>query len=121
MANFIFCAIVWTLALYGLIEIVKTIVYIFTYTNLKPDGIYLIIAVKNQEEKIEVFLCTILFRYLYGKEENIKDIVITDLDSKDNTRLILDKLAKDYQEIKVTSWLECKEIIDNIEKTNVAK
>ena len=114
MTNFILNAILWTLALYGLIEIIKNIYYIFTYTNLKPDGIYFIIAVKNQEEKIEGFMRSILFRFLYGKEEQIKDIIVTDLDSKDDTKLILDKLMKDYDCIKVTNWRECREIIDNI-------
>lgn len=121
MANFIINAIVWTLALYGLIEIIKTIYYVFTYKNLKPNGIYLIIAVKNQEEKIEGFLRSILFRFLYGKEENIKDIIVADLNSNDNTRIILDKLQKDYNCIKVTNWYECKEMIDNIDETNIAK
>ena len=56
MAQFVLNMILWTLAIYGLIEIVKTIYYICSYTNLKPDGIYLILAVKNQEEKIEGFV-----------------------------------------------------------------
>ena len=48
--------IFWTLAIYGLFEIVKNIIYLCTYTKLTSDGIYLIIAVKNQEEKIEGFV-----------------------------------------------------------------
>ena len=51
--EFILNTIFWTLALYGLFEIIKNIIYISTYTKFKSDGIYLIIAVKNQEEKIE--------------------------------------------------------------------
>lgn len=121
MANFILNAIIWTLALYGLIEIIKNIIYIFTYTNLKPNGIYLIIAVKNQEEKIEGFIRTLLFRILYGKEEILKDIIFTDLNSKDNTKVILEKLEKDYDCIKVTNWKDCKELIDNINETNIDK
>lgn len=115
MENFIISAIIWTLALYGLFEIIKTIIYIFSYTNLKSDGIYMIIAVKNQESKIEGFLRSILFRFLYGKEEYIKDIIITDLDSSDNTMKILEKFQKDYDCIKVANWRECKEVIDNID------
>lgn len=115
MESFIISAIVWTLALYGLFEIIKTIIYIFSYTNLKSDGIYMIIAVKNQESKVEGFLRSILFRFLYGKEEYIKDIIVTDLDSSDNTMKILEKLQKDYDCIKVANWRECKEVIDNID------
>ena len=114
MGDFIFNTILWTLALYGLLEIIKTIINIYTYTNLKSDGIYVIIAVKNQENKIEGFLRSFLFRVIYGKEEYIKNIIVTDLDSKDETLNILNKLEKDYECIKVTNWKECKEVIENI-------
>ena len=117
MADFIINGILWTLALYGLIEIIKTLIYIFTYTNLKTDGIYLIVAVKDQQEKIEGFLRTVLFRLLYGKEENIKEVIIADLDSKDETVDILKKLQKDYDCIKVTNWKDCKNVLDSIDKT----
>ena len=55
MQDFIINAVIWILALYGLIEIIKNIIYIYTYTNFNSDGIYVIIATKNQEEKVEGF------------------------------------------------------------------
>ncbi len=116
MLDFILNGVLWTLALYGLFEIIKNIIYICTYTNLKSDGIYIIIAAKNQENKIEGFLRTILFRIMYGKEECVKDVIVTDLDSTDDTMKILSKLSKDYDEIKVVNWKECKEVIDNIKE-----
>lgn len=118
MGDFILNSILWTLALYGLIEIIKTIINIYTYTNLKSDGIYIIVAVKNQEDKIEGFLRNFLFRIIYGKEDSVKDIIVADLDSTDDTINILNKLQKDYDEIKVASWKECKEIIENIKMTH---
>ena len=118
MLDFILNGILWTLALYGLFEIIKNIIYICTYTNLKSDGIYIIIAAKNQEKKIEGFLRTILFRIMYGKEDCVKDVIVTDLDSTDDTMKILNKLSKDYDEIKVVNWKECKEVIDNIKEAN---
>lgn len=114
MTDFIINGIIWTLALYGLMEIIKEIIYIFSYTKLKSDGIYVIIAVKNQENTIETFMRTILFRIIYGKEENIKDIIVVDLDSIDNTKKILEKLSKDYDCIKISDWKECKDLLDNI-------
>ena len=114
MGEFILNAILWTLALYGAFEIIKTIINIYTYTNLKSDGIYVIIAVKNQENKIEGFLRNFIFRIIYGKEESIKDIIIADLDSTDETVEILNKLANDYEGLKVTNWRECKEVIESI-------
>ena len=114
MFDFFINAIFWILALYGLFELIKNIIYICTYTNLKSDGIYVIIATKNQENKIEGFLRTLLFRIMYGKEECVKDVIVTDLNSTDDTMKILNKLSKDYDGIKVINWKECKEVIDSI-------
>ena len=114
--EFILNTIFWTLALYGLFEIIKNIINIFTYTKLQSDGIYLIIAVKNQEEKIEGFLRSILFKILYGREEYLKNIIVADLNSSDNTKEIAKKLSKDYEILKVTNWKECKNIIDNVDE-----
>lgn len=115
MENFIINSVLWTLALYGLFELIKQIIYMCTYTNMKADGIYIIIAVKNQEERIEGFLRSSLFKLLYGKEEYVKDIIVTDLGSTDKTKDIVDKMSLDYDCVKITNWRECKDIIDNIE------
>lgn len=116
MLDFITNGIIWTLALYGLIEIIKTIYYVCTYTKLESDGIYFIIAVKNQEEKIEGFMRSILFRILYGKEEYIKNLIVTDLGSNDKTKDILEKLQSDYKFINLVDWKTCKDLIDNMDK-----
>ena len=118
MLDFILNGIFWVLALYGLFEIIKNIIYIFTYTKFKSDGIYVIVAAKNQENTIEGFLRTFLFRMMYGKEEEIKDIIVVDLDSTDETMKILSKLSKDYKSIKFINWKDCKEVIDSIKESN---
>ena len=115
MLDFITNGIIWTFAIYGLIEIIKTIYYICTYTKLESDGIYFIIAVKNEEEKIEGFMRSILFRMLYGKEEYIKNVIVTDLGSTDNTKEIIEKLSKDYKNINLLDWKTCKELIENMD------
>lgn len=115
MLSFLINTFIWTLALYGLFEIIKNIIYVCTYSNYKDDGIYIIIATKNQENKIEVFLRSCLFKIFYGKEEYIKDIIITDLGSKDKTLEIENKISQNMQGIKVLKWKDCKELIDNIE------
>lgn len=114
MGDFIFNAVLWTLALYGTFEIIKTIINIYTNTKLKSDGIYMIIAVKNQENRIECFLRSFIFRVIYGKEEFIKDIIIADLDSTDETMKILSKLEEEYDCLKIANWKECKEVIENV-------
>lgn len=114
--EFILNGILWVLALYGLFEIIKTIIYTYTYTNLKADGIYIIVAAKNQENKIEGFMRSFLFRLLYGKEESIKDVIVVDLNSTDETKEILEKLGHDYESIKVSNWRDCKEILDSVDE-----
>ena len=116
MMEFILNTIFWTLAIYGFFEIIKNIIDIFTYTKFQSDGIYLIIAVKNQEEKIEGFLRSSLFKILYGKEEYLKNIIVADLKSTDKTKEIAQKLELEYDCLKVTSWKECKDIIDNVDE-----
>ena len=115
--EFILNVIFWTLAIYGLFEIIKTIIYITTCTKMRSDGIYIIIAVKNQEEKIEGFLRSTLFKILYGKEDYLKNIIVADLQSKDNTKEIAKRLSKEYECLKVVSWKECKDVIDNVDES----
>ena len=115
MVEFILNTIFWTLALYGLLEIIKNVIYICTYTRFKSDGIYLIIAVKNQEEKIEYFLRSLIFKIVYGKEEILKNIIVADLKSTDGTKKILNKISEENEMIQVLNWKECKEVFDNID------
>lgn len=115
--EFVVSVVIWTLALYGLFEIIKNIIYLSTYTKFKADGIYVIIAVKNQEERIEGFLRAILFKILYGREEILKNIIVADLKSEDKTKEIAKKLSKEYDCLKVLNWKECKEIIDDVDDT----
>ena len=97
MSDFIINGVLWVLAIYGLIEIVKTIINSFTYTNLKTDGIYIIIATKDQEERIEGFLRSFLSKLSSEIGVIPKNIIITDLDSKDGTDEILSKLRLEYK------------------------
>ena len=113
--EFMLNTIFWTLAIYGFFEIIKTVINLFTYTNFQSDGIYLIIAVKNQEEKIEGFLRSSLFKILYGKEEYLKNIIGEDLKSEDRTKEIAKKMELEYDCLKVINWKECKDIIDNVD------
>ena len=114
MFDFIFDACVGTLALYGLIEIIKTIYYICTYEKIDNNGMTLVVAVKNQEKNIEGFCRSLLFRYLSGKKDYINKIIVTDLNSSDNTKEIVKKLEEDYQCIELENWEKCKEELDII-------
>ncbi len=77
----------------------------------------MVIAVKNQEQKIEGFMRSILFRLLYGKEDCVKDVIVADLDSKDDTKQILYQMQKEYDILKVIDWKDCKEIMENVRES----
>lgn len=78
-------------------------------------GIYIIIAVKNQEKRIEGVLRSILFKIMYGKEDIIKKVILTDLDSKDNTFKTLKNFKKENNYVNVSTWKDCKDIMDTID------
>ena len=114
MINFFINVILWTLALYGFFEILKTILRTYLHPKISSSGIYLIIAVKNEENKIEGFLRSFLFKLLYGKEDNIDNIFVVDLNSSDKTPDILNILSKDYDCLKYTDLKSCTQIFDTI-------
>ncbi len=116
MIDNILNALVYILAIYGLIEIIKTIYYIMQFTNLNENGIYIIIGVKNGEKEIEGILRSILFKIMYGKEEKIKKIILTDLDSTDKTMQKLKPFKKENDQIIVTTWKQCKNIMDLVDE-----
>ncbi len=116
MKEFILNGILWTLAIYGLIEIIKTISFHFTYHPAKTKGMHFIIAVKNIGERAEGILRPILFRNICENGKDMREIAIVDLGSTDETRTIISKLKQEYGNIQLMDWKECKEMIEKEEK-----
>ena len=106
MINFIINGTIWTLAIYGFMEIMKIVCGFDTYNIKESDGIYLAVAVKNQESTIENFLRSLIFKILYGKEKQIKEIRVIDLNSNDGTMQILKKMEEDSELVKVIDGKE---------------
>lgn len=110
MLDFILNCMLWVCALYGIIEIIKNILYIHSCNKIKTSGIHMIVAVKNQENKIEGFLRSLNFRIVYGKEDCIENILVLDLNSTDNTKHIVESFSLDYPMVKVIDWNEFVEL-----------
>lgn len=110
MLNFTITCIFWICALYGIIEIIKNLLYIHSCNKIQTDGINLIVTVKNQEDKIEGLLRNLNFRILYGKEDCINNIIVLDLNSSDKTKNIIDKFSNDNSFVKVINWDEFNEL-----------
>ena len=114
MVEFVFHTIFWTLALYGLFEIIKNIIYLCTYTNLKSNGIYIVIAVKNQEDKIEGFLRSLIFKILYGKEEYLNNVEFIIEISNEMLEKLKSNLDKNYLKMTKLDIINEKYIEKNI-------
>ena len=110
MLNYILNCMLWIFALYGIIEIIKNIIYIHNCNNIKNDGIHLIVGVRNQENKIEGFLRALNFRILYGKEDYIENILVLDLNSTDNTKNIVERFSSDHSNVIFLNWKEFEEL-----------
>ena len=110
MYNTLIYSIIYIFAIFGIMSFIKEIYYIITYKKILNDGIHLYILVKNQENKLEEFIRTFLFRVIYGKEEEINNITFVDLNSKDKTKSIIKQLSYEYDNINV---IDIKNFIEN--------
>lgn len=117
MMFFLINTIVWTFALYGLFNFIISIFRTYYHCKTSSEGIYVFIAVKNQENKIEGFLRSILFRVLYGQEDCLDNIYVVDLNSNDKTPQILNILSSDYEFVKITDVKHCKKILDSVSES----
>ena len=68
--------------------------------------ISLCLIAKNEGHRLDNCLST------FGQV--VDEIILVDTGSTDNTKEIARKLSKDYDVLKVTSWKECKDIMDNV-------
>lgn len=116
MVVFFINTVLWTFALYGFFHFTFSVFRTYYQCKISSKGIYMFIAVKNQENKIEGFIRSILFRLIYGEEEHIDNIFVVDLNSTDKTADILNILSNDYDEIQFTDINGCRKILDSISK-----
>ena len=110
MLDFALTSILWILALYGLIEIIKTIIHIHKCPKISFNGTSFVMTVRNQENNIEYFLKLFIYKILYYNL-NIPEIIIVDLDSTDNTIKVLKEFAKDFYFITVLTFDEYKNLL----------
>lgn len=100
MLNFILTSILWIFALYGLFEILKTIIHLHKFPKISFNGTSFVITIHNQENSIEYFLRLFIYKILYYNL-NIPEIIFVDLNSTDNSLNILRAFEKDFHFITV--------------------
>lgn len=114
MLNFILATLFWTISLYGLLEIIKKMIYSFTYSKIGDNNTYVILAVKNGENYIEGTLKAMVSKMLTESITPLKKIIVVDLNSSDMTYEIIKRIGKDNDNIKIVNWEKCKDILDKI-------
>lgn len=95
MINFFLASIIWILAIYGIISIVKDILIKIKYKNIL-NGVEHYIYVKNAEDSVEAYVRDMIFKY-----PDMKNFIIVDKNSQDNTYKILEKLKEEYNFITI--------------------
>lgn len=112
MFNYIFYCILWTFALYGFIDLMWILWCRRIHKRIETSGIYVIVAVKNQEQRIELFLRSFLHKFIFDREQCIDNLMVVDLSSEDNTKAIVEKMSEDHDEIKVVEWEALNRIME---------
>ena len=107
MLGFIVEVVAWILCIYCLLSIINDIIDEVSYKKIK-NNTKLILTVKDAEEGIENYI-----RQLNFSKNFYNNLVVIDLDSKDETFNIVQKLSEEGINIKV---LDRKEGIEYLEK-----
>lgn len=108
MSVFFINAILWTLAFYGLFEIVKTLIYLYYFSKVKKQrSTYIVLPIKDdlQDNKdtgdVEFLLRSLIFRILYENDNYIDEILVVDFGIKTETKMVIEKIQKDYNCVKL--------------------
>lgn len=111
----LFQVAVWILAIYGLIEIVISAFKFIVFMNNNVKDMYILIAVKNQENTIEGIIRSIVFKNIYHRNESLfNNIIIADMGSTDETLNILKKLAGEYSFLRILDGKASQDVLDTI-------
>ena len=115
MAQTVLLALFWFFAIFGMIQMAKHVISeIYNTFDLKKD-IVIVIKVQNQQDKIEGVIRSIVWRSMADvKPLNIPTILVVDMESTDETPIILEQLSRRYSFIKVASKKEYIEYIKSI-------
>lgn len=107
--------LVWILALFGIIALLARVILGFRWSGIGEKGGYnIIIWARNQDDTIEGLIREIILKSeIGGQEEAVLNVVLVDGDSSDNTSQIMERLAKEYGLVKLSS---CQELFHNLEQ-----
>lgn len=111
MLNVFYQAVICFFAVFGVIQMAKLIYGEIVRFN---NEFYIVISVKNQQDYIEDIIRTTVWKSLNGLGgTKVPEIYVVDYGSTDDTPVILERICRDYDFVKVMSR---EEYIDFMEK-----
>lgn len=98
MQDILFKTIITFLVFYAVIDMVcKAFSLLFVKKPYCNEDVFVILKVKNQETNLEYLIRTLIWKNLsISKGGYVPNVIIVDMGSDDNTRIIGEKLADDY-------------------------
>jgi len=106
MFDYILRAVIWCFFAYGLISVIQDIFRFNTYKRIE-ENIKLIMTVKNVENGIENYIREISFGRNF-----FNNLVVIDMDSKDETMDILKELEKENINMKILNKNDGKNYLE---------
>ncbi len=107
MLAMLFEALVYVMALYGLITAIGNLIdSLALRVRLGKTSYKLVLSVKNQEETIEGIIRSIFEDELFRDKDTHTKVVVIDKGSTDETLKILHKLQEDYENLEVIADTE---------------
>jgi cellulose synthase/poly-beta-1,6-N-acetylglucosamine synthase-like glycosyltransferase len=110
--NLLLC-IVCILAAYGLLTLISGIAESVRcrVSGIRPE-VRVVILVQNAEEQIEYIVRNAVKKDIQSKMLSDKKVVFVDMDSKDKTNELLEKLQKNFSSIEVLPYPDRAHIYD---------
>ncbi len=110
--NLLLC-IVCILAAYGLLALISGIAESVRcrVSGIRPE-VRVVILVQNAEEQIEYIVRNAVKKDIQAKMLSDKKVIFVDMDSKDKTNELLDKLQKNFSSIEVLPYMDRAHIYD---------
>lgn len=106
MFEYVVMVVVWCFFIYGLISVIQDIIRFNTYKKIE-ENIKLIITVQNVENGIENYIREISFGRNF-----FNNLVVIDMDSKDETMDILRELEKENINMKILNKNDGKNYLE---------
>ena len=86
----------------GIIRLSADIWNFFVHKAKSPDDMYVVLTVKNQQDTVEGMIRSIVWQNLQCKNGGVvPQVVVVNLDSADDTPIILERLSQTYDFIHV--------------------